>query len=219
MTDKRTEIAIIGGGIAGLTTAWSLQKEGYSNVTVLEKNSETTMEASGLNTGLLQHYLDSYRIRRELRRGISLLDSFQKRHNTSFFDPCPSLWAVSKDRYLKLEEDDGNHLDWKKISHHDVSSQFDAIDKDNNRCWISFSNDALLNSLKMGNLLQQELEHSSVTVRTGHELKSGFKSADGWKLKFDKAKEKFANLIINADCYQLRSVHRGRGRSVTWDAD
>ena len=35
--DKKTRIAIVGGGAAGLTSAWFLKQQGYQHVTVLEK--------------------------------------------------------------------------------------------------------------------------------------------------------------------------------------
>ena len=35
--DKNARIAIVGAGPAGLSTAWFLSKNGYHNVTVLEK--------------------------------------------------------------------------------------------------------------------------------------------------------------------------------------
>lgn len=38
--DKRQRIAVVGGGISGLTAAYRLQQKGYKNVTVFEKNAE-----------------------------------------------------------------------------------------------------------------------------------------------------------------------------------
>ena len=46
------KIAIIGGGISGATTAYSLAKRGYL-VTIFERNSQLAQEASGNNQGVI----------------------------------------------------------------------------------------------------------------------------------------------------------------------
>jgi D-arginine dehydrogenase len=197
MTDKLDDIAIIGGGLAGLTTAWSLQKEGYSNVTILEKGESTTMEASGLNTGVIRHYHESRRIRRELQRGISLLASYQKRHNTYFFEQKPSLWRVSNDRCLDLEQQEVDHLKWNRASGEDIPAQFSGKD-DEQACWITFEDDALLDSVTLGGLLREEVEHSSVTVRTNASVVSGTKADGQWTLSLEDAPDLTADLVVNA---------------------
>ncbi len=198
MTDKLDDIAIIGGGLAGLTTAWSLQKEGYSNVTILEKGDSTTMEASGLNTGVIRHYHPSRRIRRELRRGISLLASYQKRHNTYFFEQKPSLWRVSNERYLDLEQEECKYLKWDRASSGDVPAQFDAEGNSDDMKWITFEEDALLDSITLGRLLREEVEHSAVTVRTNASVASGTRTDGSWKLTLEDGADLHADLVVNA---------------------
>ena len=52
MKSSATSIAVIGGGITGVTTAYALAKRGYS-VTLFEKNRYAAMETSFANGGQL----------------------------------------------------------------------------------------------------------------------------------------------------------------------
>ncbi len=81
-------IAVIGGGISGATTAYALAKRGY-NVTIFERNSSLAQEASGNNQGVIygnfsihDKYLfelssNSYRLTNHL---INLLDPDNNYH-------------------------------------------------------------------------------------------------------------------------------------------
>ncbi len=54
---KASSIAIIGGGIAGLTTGLALQNSGY-RVTIYERDSQVMNQASGNPAGILDPYLN-----------------------------------------------------------------------------------------------------------------------------------------------------------------
>ena len=52
MTMERAEVLIIGGGIAGLSTAYHLVREGQEGVVVLEREAQPGFYASGHNAGI-----------------------------------------------------------------------------------------------------------------------------------------------------------------------
>jgi len=197
MADKQRDIVIVGGGMAGLTSAWNLQKEGYSNITILEKSADTTMEASGLNSGLIRHYHPLPYMRRDLLRGISLLQSYQKNHRTDFFEESPSLWLFRPDVYNELNDESVQGVRWNTVSGDKVPEPFRPAG-DFGRVWVRFERDGLLDSVELGDLLKRELEHSSVTIRAGVELKGGRRVDDCWELTLVNSDELPADRIVNA---------------------
>ena len=52
MTD-RVHIAIIGGGVLGLSVAYSLLQKGIKDIVLLEKNAGFGLEQSGSNSGVM----------------------------------------------------------------------------------------------------------------------------------------------------------------------
>ncbi len=49
---ERAEVAIVGGGLAGLATAWALAERGVGDVIVLERGPELAAHASGRNAAM-----------------------------------------------------------------------------------------------------------------------------------------------------------------------
>ncbi len=197
MLSKQSRIVIVGGGMAGLTSAWFLQKDGYSRVTILEKSVDTTMEASGLNSGLIRHYHPLPYMRRDLLRGISLLRSYQENRRSDFYEEAPSLWLFRPDVYHQFEEESDSEEHWKTVPEDQVPSEFQPAG-DFGRVWVSFERDGLLDSVDLGDQLKQEVRHSSVTVRTGVELASGHREDDEWRLELQDGDELAADRIVNA---------------------
>ncbi len=197
MLSKQSRIVIIGGGMAGLTTSWFLQRDGYSKVTILEKSSNTTMEASGLNSGLIRHYHPLPHMRRDLTRGISLLRSYQEERKTDFYEESPSLWLIRPDVYRDLEEESDLGVEWETVPGDQVPSVFQP-NGNFERIWLTFKRDGLLDSVALGDQLKKEVEHSSVTVRTGVELVSGQREDDQWRLELQSGEEITADRIVNA---------------------
>lgn len=50
----KTRIAVIGGGISGMAMALSLRTEGFSNVTIFEKDSSFQQRRQGYGLTILQ---------------------------------------------------------------------------------------------------------------------------------------------------------------------
>jgi len=53
MEKLSTEILVCGGGIIGLTLARELSRRGYRDITIIEKEMEPGLHASGRNSGVL----------------------------------------------------------------------------------------------------------------------------------------------------------------------
>ncbi|QDU67633.1 NAD(P)/FAD-dependent oxidoreductase [Engelhardtia mirabilis] len=55
---QRCQIAIIGGGVAGLSTAWALARAGQRDVVLVEAESDCARHSSGLNAAILRTLID-----------------------------------------------------------------------------------------------------------------------------------------------------------------
>ena len=49
---ERVDVAVIGGGLAGLATAWALRERGVTDVVVLERDGVIASHASGRNAAM-----------------------------------------------------------------------------------------------------------------------------------------------------------------------
>ncbi len=190
-------VVIIGGGIAGLSSAWFLQYEGHTNVTLIEKGVDTTMEASGLNSGLIRHYHPNKHVRSELLRSIQLLSSFQDRYDTSFFERSPSIWLFRSDAFEELDQNAHDFQSYNKISPASVPSHF-RPENNFGRIWVSFPQDGLLDSVKLGERLKRDLLDSGVDVRTSTQLLDGKKTDNAWELSLVDGRVLTADRIVNA---------------------
>ena len=68
-----TKIVIIGGGVAGLATAWALGQRGFRDVTLVERETNCFSVSSGQNAAILRHATDSPATRHLTRRTRDLL--------------------------------------------------------------------------------------------------------------------------------------------------
>lgn len=67
------ETVIVGGGIAGLATAWALAERGARGVCVVEREARVGMHSTGLNAGILRAAIDSPVTRKLARDTAELL--------------------------------------------------------------------------------------------------------------------------------------------------
>ena len=59
MTDKKIKVAIVGGGIWGLSAAYHLAQKGQEDVVVFERNTELALETTKRAAGLVGQVRDS----------------------------------------------------------------------------------------------------------------------------------------------------------------
>lgn len=197
MIDRDKRFAIIGGGIAGLSTAWFLQEEGYDNVTIIERSVDTTMEASGLNSGLVRHYHPDKVVRADLIRSVELLSRYQERHSASFFEESPSLWLFRSDTFRELDENTHDFLEVNTISPDQVPDRLKP-ELTFGQVWVRFENDGLLDAVEFGDQLHREVKQSNVDIRTSTSVQSGEKRGDDWLLNLNENDELATDVIVNA---------------------
>ncbi len=96
------ETVIVGGGIAGLATAWALAERGARGVCVLEREARVGMHSTGLNAGILRAAIDSPVTRKLARETAALLryppDSLSPHARGPLLDACGLVvWEGSPD--------------------------------------------------------------------------------------------------------------------------
>lgn len=190
-------IVIIGSGIAGLNIAWTLNRQGYNHVTLVEKEPHTMMKASGLNTGKIRHYHEDPEIRRELKKSITLLEQFQEDQSESFFELTSSLWLFGSSPRSHQVIEGNQDLEWKEMNRNEVPDLFKTRNI-SEPCWGEFPRDGLLDAIELGTVLRRHLEHSDVEIKTGTELIHGDFTAGRWVLKFDGGTQQTSDILVNA---------------------
>ncbi len=84
---NNTDFLIIGAGIVGLSVAWELKKrEPLATITILEKEPEVGMHASGRNSGVLHSgiYYDSDTLKAKVcSSGSKKMQIFADKHGIS----------------------------------------------------------------------------------------------------------------------------------------
>ncbi|HMP89777.1 MAG TPA: L-2-hydroxyglutarate oxidase [Kiritimatiellia bacterium] len=96
------EIAIIGGGIVGLATAWTLSRSFSVRVTVLEGESEIARHQTGNNSGVIHsglYYKPGSLKARNCTRGYSLLLDFCREHGIAH-EICGKIVVATREDEL-----------------------------------------------------------------------------------------------------------------------
>jgi len=83
---RHADVLILGGGIAGLSTAWHLARRGDRRVTLLEREPAPGRCSSGLNAAILRTLGPDPVLNEITRRGGDFL-----RHPPGGFAPFPLL--------------------------------------------------------------------------------------------------------------------------------
>lgn len=104
---KQTDIAIIGGGIVGLATAWQIGNQyPQLNVTVLEKEAAVGSHQTGHNSGVLHsgiYYKPGSLRAKNCRTGKAAMEAFCKEHGVAY-DICGKvIVAVNEQELPRLD--------------------------------------------------------------------------------------------------------------------
>ncbi|MFT5284150.1 MAG: D-arginine dehydrogenase [Planctomycetota bacterium] len=127
-----TSILIVGGGVAGAATAWSLGRLGAQNVTLLEREPILGTQSSGLNAAILRTVSGSPALTQISERGAAFLAAPPKD-----FSPVPLVHecgllltadAGASDELLRNFEAASSSSSGERLSHGQVTSLFPQLD-------------------------------------------------------------------------------------------
>lgn len=197
MSKKQDRIVIIGGGAAGMIIGWMLNKEGYQNVSILEKSQEVALEASGLNSGKIRHYHPDPDLRAGFRNSVSMLNEFQNQRNESYFTRRPSIWLFKASEFNLPSGNQDEDLSWNQVQPDNVPDVFrQAWSFDEH--WVTFQNDGILDSVEFAKSLHRELEASDVNMIMSTEVAKGERAENEWQITTASGDEHHADVVINA---------------------
>ncbi len=197
----RERIVIVGGGLAGLSTAYHLAKEGAANVIVIEREKRLGTHASGNNAGMIRQTVSDPVLAGLAAQGRKKLSGLKgPRWKKLKFEANGSLLlsdqrAGELDRILKAA--DKNQVTCQPVKKETVSKKIPVLQNAGYRKAIFCSTDALV---EVGGLLegfQKELKRLGVRVYLGHPLHSIRRSGTGFALSAGRRKF-FAAKVINA---------------------
>ena len=107
MTDDRVDLAIIGGGIVGLATAYQLlRRRPMLRLAVLEQEAELAAHQSGHNSGVLHaglYYPPGSFKARLCREGKAELETFLEERRIPVEHPGKLVIALEPDELPRLE--------------------------------------------------------------------------------------------------------------------
>lgn len=97
------EIAIIGAGFAGASTAWHLTAQGVKSLVILEQEELPGMHSSGLNAGMIRQFEEDKIIGKCSNEGADFLKKTPK-HWEIMFDQIGSLILFNDSRLNRVKE-------------------------------------------------------------------------------------------------------------------
>lgn len=107
MAAERFDVAVIGGGIVGLSTAWQLlQRRPGLRLVVLEKESELAFHQTGRNSGVLHsgiYYRPGTLRAQNCRTGKAALEAFCERYGVAWRRTGKVIVAVDESQLGQLE--------------------------------------------------------------------------------------------------------------------
>ena len=106
MATHNTDIAIVGGGIWGLSTAYHLARSGQKRVCVLERNPAVAQETTPRAAGLVGQIRSDIVMIRAIQYGLELLSGFNEQtgHDPGFRQTGSLMLALTADRLEDFEQ-------------------------------------------------------------------------------------------------------------------
>ena len=104
------DVAIVGGGLVGLATAYALSGSGALRIVVIEKERAVAQHQSGRNSGVIHagvYYRPGSRKARLSRAGKAALEAFCDAHGVPYRRPGKVVVAVTPDELPRLRQLEG----------------------------------------------------------------------------------------------------------------
>ena len=197
----KQRIIIVGGGLAGLSTAYHLAKTGTAEVIVLEREIRIGAHASGNNAGMIRQTVSDpvlAGLAAEGRKKLSALKGL--RWKKLKFESSGSLLLSDRnenelDRILKTTGK--NQVPCRSVKKETVSRKVPALGNASYRRAIFCPTDALVDVGGLLEGLQKELKRLGVRILLGHPLHS-VRNSEGSFILSSGNREFFADKIVNA---------------------
>ena len=210
------KIVVIGGGLAGLSTAYHLAKEGAKDVVVIEREKRLGAHASGNNAGMIRQTVGDPVLAGLAAQGRKKLSDLKHpRWKKLKFESNGSLLLSDDsegelDRILKAA--DRNRVACQSVKKETVSRKVPALQNAGYRRAVFCPTDALVDVGGLLEGLQKELRRLGVRVYLGHPLHSIRRSGTGFALSAGRRKFSAAK-VINAAGAWAREVAKIAGAS------
>lgn len=195
------KIVVIGGGLAGLSTAYHLAKEGAKDVLVIEREKRLGAHASGNNAGMIRQTVGDPILAGLAARGRKILSGLKgPRWKKLKFEANGSLLLSDRseselDRILKTA--DKNRVACRLIEKEAASKKVPALKNARFSRAVFCPTDALVDVGGFLEGLQKELKRLGVRILLGHPLHSIRRTDSGFVLSTG-THEFSAEKIVNA---------------------
>lgn len=225
------KITIIGGGIAGCTTAVELRKQGHE-VVILERDEDVLLGTSARTPGRMglgYHYFDSETAKLYMTNTLG----FMKRYSDCFLgdETTPYLrngrYFITKDSLIGLQElmasYDKMSAHFEKMCRIDNSNDIfhdyhlhramdpSEFQNDVNMDKVAFAietKELLLDWEKYKALLKSEIKQSGAAIKTGYEISQVIRTQDGkFEVISNNGESEISDYVINCTWQNIDKIN------------
>jgi len=165
MKAKGKKIAVVGGGIFGVTAAIELARAGY-NVDLIEKHSDILQAASGINQYRLHRGYHYPRSSETIHSCLEAAPVFETEYPEAVISDIEHYYCIAREKSLTSGERFLEVCKEHNLPHEVV--EFDLVNKDMLDVVVK-AHESLIDIEKLKQVCRRRLEESSVTVRLNTE--------------------------------------------------
>ena len=208
---------VIGGGLAGLSTADHLARDGAKDVIVIEREKRFGAHASGNNAGMIRQTVSDPVLAGLAAKGQKALSRLRGTpwKNLEFKTNGSLLLTSSNLNQLNpiLKASKKNRIACRLIEKKTASKKVSALKEANFDRALFCPTDALVDVGGLLEGLQKELRALGVRVFLNHPLRSIRKTRAGFKVRAGRGREFTAEKVINAAAAWAGEVAKAAGAS------
>ena len=222
--NQPTKIAIIGSGIAGSTTAYTLSKQGFQ-CELFEKSQQIAQGASGAAAGIFHPQLTSDMNESSQFNWLAYMTLLRFLNELTVQEKERIILSQGIERFVE------NKLLAKKILQ--LTEKFNLqhwIGKSksfpNNDRAISFPHSAIIDMGKFCQLLLGKIPKNKLTLTTGCEISEINKEKDQWVIKSNNQTQYYSHVIYCGgakskllDRFNITSTHVTRGQTCLFNSE
>src|SRR5918994_268001 len=170
---QRVEIAIVGGGIWGMSTAYHLAQSGQTDVSVLERNRELFKETTSQAAGLVGQIRTTPLMRETVRYAIELFSGFAQEtgHDPGFRQVGSLLIALTPERMESYEQQvkhaNKNDVEAEFVDHAEMSRLAPALNVSHVLGGYFVPKDGYLDPVQCARAFGAAAKDQGVEIRTG----------------------------------------------------